>query len=71
MRLGPHVLLPHPYAWRAPMGPLQPSRGHTQAKSLDELMIRTREAIELLLETASEPPEPLDSVGDQTLTVNG
>jgi len=50
---------------------LLPSGGHTQAKSLDELMIRTREAIELLLETAGEPPEPLDFVGDQTLTVNG
>jgi len=34
-------------------------------------MIQTREAIELLLETAGEPPEPLDFVGDQTLTVNG
>ena len=42
---------------------------HTQAKSLDELMARTREAIELLLETAGEPAEPLDFVGVQTLTV--
>jgi predicted RNase H-like HicB family nuclease len=42
---------------------------HTQAKSLDELMIRTREAIELVLETAGEPPEPLDFVGVQTATV--
>jgi len=42
---------------------------HTQAKSLDELMVRTREAIELVLETAGEPPEPLDFVGVQTVTV--
>ena len=42
---------------------------HTQAKSLDDLMVRTREAIELFLETASEPPEPLDFVGVQTVTV--
>ena len=44
---------------------------HTQAKSLDELMARTREAIELFLETAGEPAEPLDFVDDQTLTVDG
>ena len=42
---------------------------HTQAKSLDELMVRIREAIELFLETTSEPPEPLDFVGVQTVTV--
>ena len=36
---------------------------HTQAKSLDKLMERVREAIELFLEVHGEPPEPLDFVG--------
>ena len=43
---------------------------HTQAESLDELMTRVREAIELCLEVQGEPPEPLDFVGVQRLTVN-
>ncbi len=30
---------------------------HTQAKSLDELMVRVREAIELCLEVQAEPVE--------------
>ena len=42
---------------------------HTQAESLDKLMDGAREAIELVLETAGEPPEPLDFVGVQTVTV--
>jgi predicted RNase H-like HicB family nuclease len=43
---------------------------HTQAESLDELMARVREAIELCLEVQGEPPEPLDFVGVQRVTVN-
>jgi len=35
---------------------------HTQAKSLDVLMERIREAIELCLEVYGETPEPLDFV---------
>ncbi len=42
---------------------------HTQANSLDALMERTREAIELCLEVEGEPTEPLDFVGVQTITV--
>jgi predicted RNase H-like HicB family nuclease len=42
---------------------------HTQAASLDELMDRTREAIELCLEQEEKPAEQLDFVGVQTLTV--
>jgi len=42
---------------------------HTQAKSLDVLMVRVREAIELCLEVQGEPPEPLDFVGVQRITV--
>jgi predicted RNase H-like HicB family nuclease len=42
---------------------------HTQAKSLDELMSRVREAVELCLEAHSEFPEPLDFVGVQKITV--
>ncbi len=42
---------------------------HTQAKSLDELMERIREAIELCLEVQDEPGEPLDFVGVQRITV--
>ncbi|MGH9894009.1 MAG: type II toxin-antitoxin system HicB family antitoxin [bacterium] len=42
---------------------------HTQAKSLDELMERIREAIELCLEIHGEPPEPLDFVGIQRITI--
>jgi predicted RNase H-like HicB family nuclease len=38
---------------------------HTQAKSLDELMVRIREAIELCLEAQGEEMEPLDFVGLQ------
>ncbi len=42
---------------------------HTQAKSLDVLMERIREAIELCLEVDGMPPEPLDFVGVQRITV--
>ncbi len=42
---------------------------HTQALSLDELMERTREAIQLCLEVQGEPAEALDFVGVQRITV--
>lgn len=42
---------------------------HTQAKSLDELMERIREAIQLCLEVKGNEPEPLDFVGVQRVTV--
>ena len=38
---------------------------HTQARSLDELMDRIREAIELCLEVRGEAGERLDFVGVQ------
>jgi predicted RNase H-like HicB family nuclease len=41
---------------------------HTQARSLDELMMRAREAIELCLELAGEEVEPLNFVGIQRVT---
>jgi predicted RNase H-like HicB family nuclease len=42
---------------------------HTQAKSLDELMSRIREAIELCLEVQGSPTEALDFIGVQRVTV--
>jgi len=42
---------------------------HTQAKSLDVLMERVREAIELCLEVQDEIPEPLDFIGIQRVSV--
>ena len=42
---------------------------HTQAKSLDELMSRIREAIELCLEEQGQAVEDLDFVGVQRVTV--
>ena len=42
---------------------------HTQAKSLDDLMARIREAIELCLEVQGETPEPLDFVGVQRISI--
>lgn len=42
---------------------------HTQAKSLDVLMERVREAIELCLEVADETDEALDFVGVQKVSV--
>ena len=42
---------------------------HTQARSLDELMIRIQEAIELCLEVEGEHEESLDFVGVQKVFV--
>jgi predicted RNase H-like HicB family nuclease len=42
---------------------------HTQAKSLDLLLKRVKEAIELCLEVEAEQPEQLDFVGVQRVTV--
>jgi len=42
---------------------------HTQARSLDELSERIKEAIELYLEVEGEAPEPLDFVGIQRVTI--
>jgi predicted RNase H-like HicB family nuclease len=42
---------------------------HTQSRSLDELMSRIREAIELCLEVQGVPSEQLDFVGVQRVTV--
>jgi predicted RNase H-like HicB family nuclease len=42
---------------------------HTQAKSLDQLMKRIRDAIELYLEVEGEQAEELDFVGIQKVTV--
>jgi predicted RNase H-like HicB family nuclease len=43
---------------------------HTQARSLDALMDRIREAIELCLEVQDLEAEPLDFVGVQRVTVS-
>ncbi|MGH7150468.1 MAG: type II toxin-antitoxin system HicB family antitoxin [Planctomycetota bacterium] len=42
---------------------------HTQAKSLDELMKRVKEAIALCLEVEGNPPKSLDFVGVQRVRV--
>ena len=43
---------------------------HTQAKSLDVLMERIREAIELCLKVQGEmPDEPLDFIGIQRISI--
>jgi predicted RNase H-like HicB family nuclease len=42
---------------------------HTQARSLDELMARIKEAIELCLEVEESPIQRLDFVGVQRVTV--
>jgi predicted RNase H-like HicB family nuclease len=42
---------------------------HTQAKSLDQLMERIKEAIELCLEVEGVVDEQLDFVGVQRVTV--
>jgi predicted RNase H-like HicB family nuclease len=44
---------------------------HTQARSLDLLMERTREAIELCLEVAEDVPEELEFVGVQRVAIHG
>ena len=43
---------------------------HTQAKSLDVLMERIKEAIELCLEDQNKPIYPTDFIGVQKITVN-
>jgi predicted RNase H-like HicB family nuclease len=48
--------------------PVQPGC-HTQAKSLDQLMERIKEAIELCLEVADTNPGSLVFVGVQRVTV--
>lgn len=42
---------------------------HTQARSLDELMLRIREAIELCLEAQGLETEPLEFVGVQKVSL--
>lgn len=42
---------------------------HTQARSLDELSERIKEAIALYLEVEGEADEPLDFIGLQCVTV--
>ncbi|MDO8348943.1 MAG: type II toxin-antitoxin system HicB family antitoxin, partial [Planctomycetota bacterium] len=42
---------------------------HTQARSLDELMDRIKEAIALCLEVEGTPPKALDFVGVQRIRV--
>jgi len=44
---------------------------HTQARSLDELMERVREAIAVCLEVEGGEPEGLDFIGVQRVTVSG
>ncbi|MEX1093907.1 MAG: type II toxin-antitoxin system HicB family antitoxin [Acidimicrobiia bacterium] len=42
---------------------------HTQAKTLDALMERTREVIQLCLEDGDSEPEALELVGIQQISV--
>ena len=42
---------------------------HTQGRSLDELMERMREAVELCLEVEGNPAQALEFVGIQRITV--
>ncbi|MEO8097699.1 MAG: type II toxin-antitoxin system HicB family antitoxin [Acidobacteriota bacterium] len=42
---------------------------HTQARSLDEVMLRIREAIELCLEVEGSPASSLEFVGIQRVTI--
>jgi predicted RNase H-like HicB family nuclease len=42
---------------------------HTQAKSMDVLLTRAREAIELCLEVEADPPETAEFVGVQRITI--
>ena len=52
------------------VGTMPTLRGcHSQARSLDELMVRIREAIELCLEVQGDSLESLDFVGVQRITV--
>ena len=43
---------------------------HTQAKSLDALMARVREAIDLCLEVADGAPPQAEFIGVQRITVD-
>jgi predicted RNase H-like HicB family nuclease len=43
---------------------------HTQAKSLDKLMERIKEAIELCLEVQGQDIEPLEFIGVQRVPVD-
>ena len=42
---------------------------HTQARSLDELMGRVKEAIQVCLEAQDEDEVPLDFIGVQRITL--
>jgi len=42
---------------------------HTQAKSLDELLVHIREAIELCLEVDGKDVEPLDFIGVKQVSI--
>lgn len=42
---------------------------HTQARSLDQLMVRIREAAELCLDVEAGEPERLDFVGVQRIAI--
>jgi predicted RNase H-like HicB family nuclease len=42
---------------------------HTQARSLDEVMERIREAIELCLEVEGAPEQTLEFIGIQRVTI--
>ena len=48
--------------------PALPGR-HTQARSLDELVLRIREAVELCVEVHGQTFERLDFVGVQRVTI--
>ena len=42
---------------------------HTQAQSLDEVMLRVREAIELCLEVEGVPGQDLEFIGIRRVTI--
>ena len=42
---------------------------HTQGRSLDELMTRMREAVELCLEVEAAPAQKLEFIGIQRITI--
>jgi predicted RNase H-like HicB family nuclease len=42
---------------------------HTQARSLDEVTLRIREAIELCLEVEGAPEQSLEFIGIQRITI--
>ena len=42
---------------------------HTQARSLDELVDRVKEAIALCLDVEGEPAEPLEFIGIQQVAI--